>query len=149
MTLQTSGPISLSQVQAEFGGSNPISMSEYYRGGSYVPDGSVTYGSYSSYQGNVSTYYWSDVDNSGTVTLRWNGSTIGSFVSSATTYTTGGYQYQKGTLFSSDGGGGGKGEPVTYYYRIRRRTVSGGGSANASIPTSGSISMGDFYGGAD
>ena len=39
MTLQTSGAISLSQVQTEFGGSNPISMSEYYAGGSYVPAG--------------------------------------------------------------------------------------------------------------
>lgn len=37
MTLQSSGAISLSQIQAEFGGSNPISISEYYRGGSYVP----------------------------------------------------------------------------------------------------------------
>ena len=37
MALQTSGAISLAQVQAEFGGSHPISMSEYYQGGAYVP----------------------------------------------------------------------------------------------------------------
>ena len=37
MTLQTSGAISLSQVQTEFGGANPISMSEYYAGGANVP----------------------------------------------------------------------------------------------------------------
>lgn len=36
MTLQTSGGIRLDQIQTEFGGSNPISLSEYYRGGSYV-----------------------------------------------------------------------------------------------------------------
>lgn len=36
MALQGSGAISLAQIQAEFGGSNPISMSEYYRGGAYV-----------------------------------------------------------------------------------------------------------------
>jgi hypothetical protein len=36
MPLQTSGAISLSQIQSEFGGSNPISLSEYYRNGSYV-----------------------------------------------------------------------------------------------------------------
>lgn len=35
MTTPT-GPISLGAVQTEFGGSNPISMSEYYRGGSLV-----------------------------------------------------------------------------------------------------------------
>ena len=37
MALQTSGAISLTQVQAEFGGSYPASMSEYYQGGAYVP----------------------------------------------------------------------------------------------------------------
>lgn len=148
MALQTSGPISLSQVQSEFGGSNPISMSEYYRGGANVPTtvGSSA-GSYSSYQGNISTYYWSDTANSGTVSLRWNGSNVGGFVSSATTYTTGGYQYQKGTLFTSDSGGGGKGEPTTYYYRIRRRTVGSSTTVNTSIPASGTISMNQFYGG--
>lgn len=37
MTLQTSGAIAFSQVQTEFGGSNPISLSEYYAGGANVP----------------------------------------------------------------------------------------------------------------
>lgn len=36
MALQGSGAISLYQIQAEFGGANPISLSEYYRGGAYV-----------------------------------------------------------------------------------------------------------------
>ena len=36
MTLQASGAISLSQIQTEFTGSNPISLSEYYRSGAYV-----------------------------------------------------------------------------------------------------------------
>lgn len=35
MTTPT-GPISLGDVQTEFGGSNPIGMDEYYRGGTYV-----------------------------------------------------------------------------------------------------------------
>ena len=33
MALQSSGAISLSDIQTEFGGGNPISLSEYYRGG--------------------------------------------------------------------------------------------------------------------
>lgn len=41
MTLPTSGPLSLSDIQTEFGGSNPISLSEYYAGGSYVPSGTT------------------------------------------------------------------------------------------------------------
>ena len=36
MALQGSGIIKLSEIQTEFTGSNPISLSEYYRGGSYV-----------------------------------------------------------------------------------------------------------------
>jgi len=36
--MQTSGAISLSNIQGEFGGSNPISISEYLRGGSLVPN---------------------------------------------------------------------------------------------------------------
>lgn len=36
MTLPASGTISLNDIQTEFGGSNPIALSEYYKGGSYV-----------------------------------------------------------------------------------------------------------------
>jgi len=36
MTLQSSGAISLANIQTEFGGVNPISLSEYYRGGGYT-----------------------------------------------------------------------------------------------------------------
>lgn len=43
MTLPASGTISLSQVQAEFGGSNPISITEYYGAASSVPaSGSIS-----------------------------------------------------------------------------------------------------------
>jgi hypothetical protein len=44
MTLKTSGAISFSELQSEHGGSNPISMSEYYRNESYVQTGSLTAG---------------------------------------------------------------------------------------------------------
>lgn len=33
------GPLSLSAVQTEFGGTNPVGLSEYYAGGSFVPAG--------------------------------------------------------------------------------------------------------------
>lgn len=36
MALPNSGPISLSMIQGEFGGSQPISLSEYYKNGPYV-----------------------------------------------------------------------------------------------------------------
>ena len=45
MALPSSGPLSLSDIQTEFGGSNPISLSEYYAGGGLVSAGtSGTYG---------------------------------------------------------------------------------------------------------
>jgi hypothetical protein len=45
MAIPSSGAISLSTIQTEFGGSNPISLSEYYAGGAYVPAGTTgTYG---------------------------------------------------------------------------------------------------------
>jgi hypothetical protein len=44
MTLQTSGAISLSQIQSEHGGSNPIGLNEYYRGGTNVQDHNNTDG---------------------------------------------------------------------------------------------------------
>jgi hypothetical protein len=39
MVLPTSGPLSLNDIQGEFGGTNPISLSEYYAGGAFVPAG--------------------------------------------------------------------------------------------------------------
>lgn len=36
MALPSSGPLSLNDIQTEFGGANPISLSEYYRGGAYT-----------------------------------------------------------------------------------------------------------------
>ena len=36
MALPASGPLTLAQIQTEFGGTNPIDLSEYYRGGAYV-----------------------------------------------------------------------------------------------------------------
>lgn len=44
MAPPTSGALTLANIQTEFGGANPISLSEYYAGGAYVPAGtSVTY----------------------------------------------------------------------------------------------------------
>lgn len=37
MTLPASGPLSLSEIQTEFGGTNPISISEYYAAATGVP----------------------------------------------------------------------------------------------------------------
>jgi len=41
MAIKTSGEISFADIQLEFGGSGPISLNEYYRGGGLVPPGTV------------------------------------------------------------------------------------------------------------
>lgn len=44
MAIKPSGTsLSLSEIQTEFGGSNPVSLSEYYSGGGNVPAGTVGY----------------------------------------------------------------------------------------------------------
>ena len=45
MAIPSSGPLTLTDIQTEFGGATPTSLNEYYAGGSYVPSGtSGTYG---------------------------------------------------------------------------------------------------------
>ena len=39
MALPTSGPLTLADIQTEFGGTNPIGLNEYYAGGGLVPSG--------------------------------------------------------------------------------------------------------------
>ena len=71
MTLQASGnAIKFSEIQTEFGGSNPISLSEYYAGGAsgyVVPQPTPGYGAIG-YPGGTST----PIPTSGTnVGGRW------------------------------------------------------------------------------
>ena len=42
MALPSSGTLTMADIAGEFGGSAPHSLSEYYRGGSLVPDTSLT-----------------------------------------------------------------------------------------------------------
>lgn len=45
--LPSSGPLSMSQIQGEFGGSNPISLSEYYGAASGIPSsGAISIGNF-------------------------------------------------------------------------------------------------------
>jgi len=143
MALQTSGAISFSQIQAEFGGSNPISLSEYYRGGTHVPTtvGGAA-GAWSAYYGNTSSYYWEVELNQ---VIRWGNVNVYTGVGTSDIFTVGGYDYQKGTLYASVAGG--KYDPTTYYYRLRRRTTSTSVTVNTGIPSSGTVDMADFYGG--
>lgn len=55
MAMPSSGAISFSQMQTEFGGSNPIGFNEYYAGGSHVPSGTGSIPSSGTI--NLNTFY--------------------------------------------------------------------------------------------
>ena len=155
MALQTSGAISFSQMQTEFGGANPIALSEYYKNGSYVPStiGGPA-GSWGSYITPTTTYRWQVLWNGPTllsVQLKWNGTVVYSTTTQSNANLTqfngvSSYDYGRGTLYSTSGGN--KGDPLTTkLYKIRRRTSASSQTVNANIPTSGTITMNNMYGG--
>lgn len=88
MALQSSGTISLSDIQTEFDGVNPISLSEYYRNGSYVTSnntGVPTSGTIalSDFYGAENTYYVTISSSAQNANIRslaiaagWDGSTF-------------------------------------------------------------------------
>lgn len=96
MTLPASGTITLAQIQTEFGGSNPIGLSEYYRGGAYVTtnntgvptSGAITlsnfYGAVKQFSYTNTTQY-STPQNLRTLALAagWNGTDALLFTNSA------------------------------------------------------------------
>ena len=88
--------ISLSEVQTFYGGSNPISMSEYYRGGSEVPSTATVV-----------------VSNSDSGTTSATSGSVAAAVSTDTAVTTIGSGYgNAGTIFTIDTGTAG-GSTVT------------------------------------
>ena len=80
MTLQVSGPISLEDVQSEFGGSNPISIEEYYRGGVNVPDTPANSGIPTSGTISLEDFYGGDASAGATILLtNQTSSAVGAF----------------------------------------------------------------------
>jgi hypothetical protein len=63
MALPTDGPLSLGNIQTEFGGSNPIALSEYYRGGGLVPNITANNSIPTSGTIEVSDFYGTGVGN--------------------------------------------------------------------------------------
>ena len=59
MALPSSGVLTLADIQTEFGGTNPISLSEYYRGGGLVPDSALNAAIPTSGAISVSDFYGS------------------------------------------------------------------------------------------
>lgn len=107
MALPTSGQLTLSQIQTEFGGTSPINISEYYRGGIYVPDTATNSDIPTSGMIAISDFY----GGSSTPALISYSVPYGPDASSACTTTRRATVYQASVLFNlnepiySDSGG--------------------------------------------
>ena len=138
-TLQTSGSITLANIQSQFGGSNPISMSEYYKGGSYV-SAAENIPTYSTSYRAVRTGSWG---SNGYVYFYWNGTLL----SAINGYTTFAGAYGLDLQDAGDGYlyniiGNYQASTFTQYFTISRYN-----KANYNMPTSGQISVNQYYGG--
>lgn len=149
-TITASGAVSLGNIADVMGGTTPHSLSEYYRNGGLVPStktGSVrtpTTGELGTYTGapanSYASYYF--YTTASVATVWWNGVNV---------------------FF---GGGGGpltqatpSGSTITYYrgaalagapadtYSVYRIDSAGTIEINGNVPTSGQISMSNFYSG--
>ena len=143
--LQGSGAISLGDIQTTMGGASPASINEYYRGGAYVPSSKTatiydpTSGSYSS-----AGYRWVRHGLSGVNQGYWAGVyTWLSGYGDITSYAHGGYIYYRGPFLylETDPYGG-----TDYYNFAISRSYSGTVSINTGVPSSGQISLSQFYG---
>jgi hypothetical protein len=151
MALQTGGSISLSQVQGEYGGGNPISMSEYFRNGPYVPD-SLGGGFTPEYYNRTGfpRAYWQDAYWGTTREVWFQGLQVATNVGyNVTSYNPGGpFTYYRGGLVEAftTGYSGGAGQFIfSYFYGIYRSGSSV--AVNQNVPTGGTIRMSNFYGG--
>jgi hypothetical protein len=169
MTLQSSGAISLANIQTEFGGANPISLSEYYRGGGYTTannTGVPTSGTIS-----ISNFYGTSAGISLVVDvliLAGGGGGGGSYsdgstggggggagglriITSLTTSTAavvigaGGYEDGTNSSFGSNSaiGGGGGGKELPNGDTNGRPGGSGGGASSGTLPGSGTPGQGN------
>jgi hypothetical protein len=154
MTLQTSGSISLNNLKSEFGGSGDIKLSDYYRNGSYVPSNitvNTTVREPSSGTNFSDNTYWTVLTGSFTgVRVSWGDNIVhSSDETEHTSASSGGYTYYRGSFVRYDRVPAG---PNRYIFRshYRLHRISGGSSTtpvNRNVPTSGQISLSNFYGG--
>jgi hypothetical protein len=147
-TLPGSGAISIGTLNGFFSGSG-TAMSNFYRGGGRVPSTrtvAITVREPSS--GEFYSFRWEWVRNyaSGNESdIWWNGSYIGSADISATSFTSGSVTYFRGSFQTSDF------DPelgtLRDYYGIFRTFPSTTTVAiNTGVPSSGTISLSNFYG---
>ena len=139
MALPNNGIITMQDLQNEYGGGNPVNITEYYRNGFYVPSNITIYYNYINGIYTVGQTYWytdSTANKSGMYLNGTNWRSSGSysntqFTSGSRTYTRASYQ-------------GAYAQFKYYSYNTYDTTTQ---AVNQNVPTSGTISLDDFHGG--
>jgi hypothetical protein len=133
VTIPTTGQVTLLQIQQEFGGTTPININEYYRGGTLVPSNSTTL--------SVPTSGTISIDNFHGASATGTSSSVVATVTPSSLYKTG-----TGTLTTTAATATGTGGTVTGYSWTR---VSGDATITINSPTSSSTTFsGSVVGGA-
>jgi hypothetical protein len=143
--LQSSGAISIGDLNNFFPGSG-TSLSNFYRGGGRVPSTkNVTVREPTSGDTYSGSTYW-NANTNNTLVIRWNGANqYAAFASSGvnlTSFTVGSYTYFRGPLKARTYGEYGFEDSFYSVYR----TSPGIAVINTGIPSSGQISLSQFYG---
>lgn len=150
MALPSSGTITFLQLQTELGGSNPISLSEYYRGGAIVNSSVIGPNIPSSGAISLSNFYGAYVDVRGQAEYTTGGTytwTCPSGVTSVSVVCVGGggwvgqqgpassFSGAAGTLTANGGGWSGNASGTTLGSSLSTGTVGGGnGGAPGGYP---------------
>jgi len=160
MAMPGSGAISFLQLQNEFGGANPISISEYYRG-ALVPATNTTTNaqwvgysysaSYSVIRYSAGIYGPLDQWTFGGTQIYFAGGPLNSIVVSGVSYYVGTYSGIQ-TYTAADPKTNSPAYYTTYYGIQRYENVSTTSNVNTGVPANiltGTISMSQFYGAQD
>jgi len=143
----------MANIRDALGGSNPVSLSQYYRGSPRVPSTrTVTVRDPSSgeyYDLGSSSTYWYQLrtldENPISLDVYWFGTLIGSLAGEQTSFTSGGFTYFRGSFrqrITVDLFGGFLFED---YYGVFRTSTSTA-SINTGVPSSGQISISQLFG---
>ncbi len=132
----------LANVRDALGGGNPVYMSNYYRGGPYVPaNRTINYTAREPASGSYfqfSVYSWEFPSKSdGNTRVRWGGSVVFAAGGYYTSVTVGSITY-----YSAGGTSGVVGVYRTYPASYQQ-------AINTGVPSSGAISISQLYGAAN
>jgi hypothetical protein len=146
----------LANVQAALGGANPISMSEYYRGGAYVPaNRTIAYTAREPATGEnynmgyfgQSKYHWFETSQN-ILGFYWNNTYVYEGAAGPASITSGGITYYRGSFVTS-GTNPDNGVTVNFYAIYRTYPSSYQQAINTGVPSSGAISLSQLYGAAN